>query len=82
MILYYSFIIHHSELVAGNWTSPKPIQMFIDQETVPVAIDPSISQDGNTMYFLGISPEDRLKKSKPDIYKKYIEDILVPSTPY
>ena len=43
--------------------------MFTDQEKESVAIDPTISQDGNTMYFLGISPEDRLKKSKPDIYK-------------
>ena len=63
------FVIHHSELVEGNWTLPEPIQMFTDQEAESVAIDPSISQDGNTMYFLGISPEDRLKNSKPDIYK-------------
>ena len=68
-IINKKFVIHHSELVEGNWNLPKPIQMFTDQEKESVAIDPSISQDGNTMYFLGISPEDRLKKSKPDIYK-------------
>ena len=68
-IINKKFVIHHSELVEGNWNIPKPIQMFTDQEKESVAIDPSISQDGNTMYFLGISPEDRLKKSKPDIYK-------------
>ena len=68
-IINEKFVIHHSELLEGNWNLPKPIQMFADQEKESVAIDPSISQDGNTMYFLGISPEDRLKKSKPDIYK-------------
>ena len=68
-IINEKFVIHHSELIEGNWNLPKPIQMFIDQEKESVAIDPSISQDGNTMYFLGISPEDHLKNSKPDIYK-------------
>jgi hypothetical protein len=68
-ILNKKFVIHHAELVDGNWTSPEPIQMFAEQEAESVAIDPTISQDGNTMYFLGINPEDRLKKSKPDIYK-------------
>ena len=68
-IINEKFVIHHSELVDGNWRLPKPIQMFSDPEKKSVAIDPSISQDGNTMYFLGISPEDRLKKYKPDIYK-------------
>ena len=68
-IINEKFVIHHSELVDGNWRLPKPIQMFSDPEKKSVAIDPSISQDGNTMYFLGISPEDRLKKHKPDIYK-------------
>jgi hypothetical protein len=68
-IINRRFVIHHSELVDGDWTSPRPIQMFVDEERESVAIDPSISQDGNTMYFLGVSPEDRSKKSKPDIYK-------------
>lgn len=63
------FVIHHSELIEDNWTSPRPIQMFSDQESESVAIDPSITQDGNTMYFLGISPEDHSKKAKPDIYR-------------
>lgn len=63
------FIIHHSELVNGKWTLPEPIEMFADKERESVAIDPSITTDGNTMYFLGISPEDRANKSKPDIYK-------------
>ena len=68
-IINKRFVIHHAEFVDGKWSLPEPIQMFTDQESESVAIDPSISQDGNTMYFLGISPEDRLKKSKPDIYK-------------
>jgi len=68
-IIHKKFVIHHSELIDGNWSLPKPIQMFADQEKESVAIDPSISQDGNTLYFLGISPDDRLKNSKPDIYK-------------
>ncbi|WP_024771908.1 PD40 domain-containing protein [Aquimarina macrocephali] len=64
-----NFIIHHSNLINGKWTAPQPIQMYTDQKSESVAIDPSITQDGNTMYFLGINPEDRLKKSKPDIYR-------------
>jgi hypothetical protein len=68
-IIDKKFVIHHSELIDGNWSLPKPIQMFAEQEKESVAIDPSISQDGNTMYFLGISPDDRLKNSKPDIFK-------------
>lgn len=64
-----SFIIHHSEVKDGNWPKPKPIQLFTDQNSESVAIDPSITIDGNTMYFLGISPEGRSKNSKPDIYK-------------
>ncbi|MEK6152487.1 hypothetical protein WIW50_04480 [Flavobacteriaceae bacterium 3-367] len=63
------FVIHHSELIEDNWTAPRPIQMFADQEANSVAIDPSITQDGNTMYFLGISPEDRAKNAKPNIYR-------------
>ena len=63
------FVIHHSELIDGNWTAPQPIQMYSDQDTESVAIDPSITQDGNTMYFLGISPEDRSNNFKPDIYR-------------
>ena len=64
-----SFIIHHSELIDGNWTAPQPIQMYSDQDANSVAIDPSITQDGNTMYFLGINPEDRSNNSYPDIYR-------------
>ena len=63
------FIIHHSELINGNWTAPQPIQMYSDQDANSVAIDPSITQDGNTMYFLGINPEDRSNNSYPDIYR-------------
>ena len=68
-IINGSFILHHSEFIEGNWTLPEPIYMFSTQDKESVSIDPSITQDGKTMYFLGISPEDRLNKSKPDIYK-------------
>ncbi|AFN74145.1 putative immunogenic 75 kDa protein PG4 [Melioribacter roseus P3M-2] len=64
-----SFVIHHSELINGNWTEPRPIQLYSNQDAKSVAIDPSITQDGNTMYFLGISPEERSNDSKPNIYK-------------
>lgn len=68
-IINGSFIIHHSELIDGKWITPRPIQLFPLQDGESVAIDPSISQDGGTMYFLGISPEDRSNNAKPDIYK-------------
>ena len=64
-----SFVIHHSELIDDNWTSPQPIQMYSDQDANSVAIDPSITQDGITMYFLGVNPVDRSNNSKPDIYR-------------
>lgn len=64
-----SFVIHHSELIDDHWTTPLPIQMYSDQDANSVAIDPSITQDGNTMYFLGVNPEDRSNKSKPDVYR-------------
>lgn len=70
-IIDESFVIHHSELIDGNWTVPQPIQMYLDQEAKSVAIDPSITQDGKTMYFLGISPEEQAKNSKPNIYKSH-----------
>lgn len=63
------FVIHHSELIENNWTVTKPIQMFSNQDDKSVAIDPSITQDGTTMYFLGINPEDYSKNSLPDIYR-------------
>ncbi len=68
-IIDESFVIHYSELIDGNWTVPEPIQMYSDQDGESVAIDPSINQEGNIMYFLGISPADRSKNAKPDIYK-------------
>ncbi|MCB0663370.1 MAG: PD40 domain-containing protein [Saprospiraceae bacterium] len=68
-IINKRFVIHHAEWVDGHWTAPEPIQMFADLERESVAIDPTLSQDGNTMYFLGVSPEDRIKKARPDIYK-------------
>jgi hypothetical protein len=68
-IIDEKFVIHHAELIDGNWTVPQPIQMYADKEANSVAIDPSITQDGNTMYFLGISPEERANKAKPNIYK-------------
>jgi len=67
-IIDESFVIHHSELINGTWTKPKPIQIYANQDAISVAIDPSITQDGNTMYFLGISPEDRSNNGFPDIY--------------
>ena len=69
-----SFIIHHSELIDGKWTAPQPILMYSDQDSNSVAIDPSITQDGNTMYFLGINPEDSSNNSYPDIYRSQKRD--------
>ena len=64
-----SFVIHHAALVDGHWTEPEAIQMFAEQEGESVAIDPSINQEGDIMYFLGISPADHANKAKPDIYR-------------
>ena len=48
----------HSELSDDNWTAPQPIKIHSNQDTTSVAIDPSITEDGNTMHFLGISSKD------------------------
>ena len=68
-IINGSFVIHNSELIDGEWTNPKPIQMFNNKIDKSVAIDPTITKDGRRMYFLGISPDDYSKKQKPDIYR-------------
>ena len=57
-IIEKSFVIHHSELVDGQWTAPQPIQMFPDQEVISTAVDMTVTQDGKTMYFLGRYPGD------------------------
>lgn len=67
-IIRKKFVLHHSEWVDGAWTVPTRLQMFSDEDAVSVAIDPTITADGKTMYFLGISPLDRARRSKPDIY--------------
>ena len=71
-----SFVIHHAELIDGNWSVPQPIQMYSNQDAKSVAIDPSITKDGNTMYFLGINPKDLANNALPDIYRSQkINDI-------
>ncbi len=72
-----SFVIHHSELIDGQWSEIKPLQMYHDSISVSVACDPTITKEGDTMYFLGVdpklydndvSPED-LYTIPPDIYR-------------
>ena len=67
-IIKGSFVIHHSELIDGKWTSPQPIQMFADKNVISTAVDMSITPDGKTMYFLGIYPEDSTVNATADIY--------------
>jgi hypothetical protein len=72
-----SFVIHHSELIDGKWSEIKPIKLYNDNVLVSVACDPTITKDGNTMYFLGVDPKlyknnvtrDELYTIPPDIYK-------------
>ena len=71
-----SFVIHHSELMDGIWSPIQPIQMYPKGVLISVACDPTITQDGNTMYFLGVDPKnysndvslDVLYRVPPDIY--------------
>lgn len=67
-IINGSFVIHHSELIDGKWTSPQPIQMFADSEVLSTAVDMSLTPDGETMYFLGIYPRDSAVNATADIY--------------
>ncbi len=68
-IISGSFIIHHSELVNRKWTTPKPIYMFANCHVISTAVDMTVTQDGNTMYFLGIYPENTDSLSTADIYQ-------------
>lgn len=71
-----SFIIHHSELIDGRWTSVSPIEMYPGTEVMTVACDPTLTSDGKTMYFLGVDPasydaqvtREVLYRIPPDIY--------------
>ena len=76
-IVNNSFVIHHSELINGKWSGIKPIKMYHDSVLASVACDPTITKDGNTMYFLGVDPKlynndvtrEKLYTIPPDIYK-------------
>ncbi len=60
--------IHHSERLEGQWKAPSPIQLFPD-ETIPyLAADMTITQDGNTLYFLGRYEPDTSKVGTLDLY--------------
>ncbi|MBL6448281.1 hypothetical protein JMN32_18345 [Fulvivirga sp. 29W222] len=71
-----SFVIHHSELINSKWSDVKPLQMYPDSISISVACDPTITKDGNTMYFLGVDPKlynndtspEKLFAIPPDIY--------------
>ena len=68
-IINGSFVIHHSELVNGNWSSPKPIYMYSNKDVISTSVDMTITQDGNTMYFLGRCPANEAGHTSTDIYK-------------
>jgi len=68
-IIDKSYVIHHSELINGKWTSPEPIQLFPDQSIVSTAVDMTITQDGKTMYFLGEYPKEGSGTTSEDIYR-------------
>lgn len=72
-----SFVIHHSELINGKWSDIEPLKLFEDSVLLSVACDPTITEDGKTMYFLGVDPKlydnevtrEELYTIPPDIYK-------------
>ncbi len=64
-----NFIIHHSELINGSWTPPEPLEMFPKSEAKTWAVDMTITQDGKTIYFLGVYSEDPDIPATPDIFK-------------
>jgi hypothetical protein len=47
--------MHHSELVDGEWSAPRPLLLFPGQSR-GVADDMSVSSDGRELYFLGNHP--------------------------
>jgi hypothetical protein len=71
-----SFVIHHSELIDGIWTPIQPIQMYSDSVLISVACDPTITKEGDSMFFLGVDPKkysndvsrEVLYRIPPDIY--------------
>lgn len=71
-IIRGSFVIHHSEFIDDQWTSPQPMQMFPNTEEISTAVDMSVTPDGNTMYFLGIYPQD--STATTDIFQSHKVD--------
>jgi hypothetical protein len=50
--------MHHSVLVDGAWSAPRPLVLF-PGESRAVADDMTVSPDGRELYFLGIHPHPR-----------------------
>lgn len=70
-----NFIIHHSELKDGFWTDPEPLEMFPKGQKKSIAVDMTITQDGNTMYFLGMySPDSEEGNGSWDIWTSQKKD--------
>ncbi len=69
-IINGSFVIHQSKRVEGKWSSPEAIDMHPGVEGLTMAVDMTLSPDGNSMYFLGKIPTD----SSWDIYTSQKKD--------
>ena len=69
-----SFVIYHAEFLHGQWTVPKAINLFPGREGKTTAVDMSLTPDGNTLYFLGIVPENDTLNPPPDIYRSHKAD--------
>lgn len=55
-------------MVDDTWSSPKPMYMFPNSDFESWAVGMTITQDGNTIFFLGINPENQVDRASPDIY--------------
>ena len=60
--------MHHSELVDGVWSVPRPLLLFPGQ-TRAVADDMTVSPDGRELYFLGVHPHPQTRHAKSDIWR-------------
>jgi hypothetical protein len=61
--------LHHSQLVGGAWSAPRPLMLYPGQARA-LAVDMAVSADGNELFFLGnYEPPEATGPRSTDIWR-------------
>jgi hypothetical protein len=61
-------VMHHMRIEGDTWSAPRPLLLFPDRSKA-VAVDMSISPDGEWLYFMGQHPQGHAQETpNPDIW--------------